>query len=210
MSRSRVLLADDHAIVAQGIAALLGADFDLVGTVGDGAALIEAVRRHRPEVVVADMSMPVLSGLEALRRLRNGGSAPKFVFLTMHADPKLAAEAIRAGAAGYLLKQSAGEELIAAIREVLQGRVYLTPRIAREVLAALATPAAETEPRLTARQWDVLRLIADGRTLKEIAAVLHLSPRTVETHKYDMMRSLGVDTTAALIRYALEHSGSGT
>jgi DNA-binding NarL/FixJ family response regulator len=210
MSRPRVLLADDHTIVAQGIASLLAADFDLVATVGDGAALVEAARRLRPEVVVTDMSMPLLSVLEALRRLQDGGVAPKFVFLTMHADPKLAAEAVRAGAAGYLLKQSAGDELTAAIREVLQGRVYLTPRIAKEVLAVLAAPAAEVGSRITSRQWDVLRLIADGRTLKQIAAALHLSPRTVETHKYDMMRTLGVDTSAALIRYALEHPGSGT
>lgn len=209
MSRPRVLLADDHTIVAQGIAALLAADFDLVGTVGDGAALVEAARRLRPAVVVADMSMPALSGLDALRRLVDPGPVPKFVFLTMHADPNLAAEAIRAGAVGYLLKQSAGEELVVAIREVLQGRVYLTPRIAREVLAALAAPAGETGPRLSPRQRDVLRLIAEGRTVKEIAAALHLSPRTVETHKYDMMQALGVDTTAALIRFALEHPEPG-
>jgi DNA-binding NarL/FixJ family response regulator len=205
MTRARVLLADDHTIVAQGIAALLKEDFDLVGTVGDGAALVEAAGRLRPDVIVADISMPVLSGLDALRRLKAAGADPKVVFLTMHADPKLATEAIRAGAAGYLLKQSAGEELTAAIREVLQGRVYLTPRIAREVLAALAQPASATGPPLTPRQWDVLRLVARGRTLKEIAAVLHISPRTVETHKYEMMRALGVDTTAELIRYALEH-----
>ena len=135
--RARVLLADDHAIVAEGLATLLKDHFDLVGTVSDGSELIDAARKLRPDVVVADIAMPVLSGLEALRRLKAARSDTKVIFLTMHADAQLASEAFRAGASGYVLKQSAGEELIAAIREVLQGRTYLTPLITKDVIATL-------------------------------------------------------------------------
>jgi DNA-binding NarL/FixJ family response regulator len=203
-----VLLADDHTIVAQGLGSLLKADFELVGTVGDGSALISAVQELRPDVVVADIGMPVLNGLEALRWLRAEGIDTRFVFLTMHADPEIAAEAVRAGASGYLLKHSAGDELITAIREVLQGRLYLAPMITREILAELAGPAAPPEPpavKLTPRQIEVLRLIAQGRTMKEVAAVLRLSRRTVETHKYEMMAALGLHSTAELIQYAVRH-----
>jgi DNA-binding NarL/FixJ family response regulator len=202
MTRTRVLLADDHTIVAQGLAALLRDEFDLVGTAADGAELLAAAPRLRPDVIVSDISMPGVSGLDALRRLKAESSRIKIIFLTMHADAKLAAEALRAGASGYLLKQSAGEELIDAINEVLQDRLYLTPRIAKEVLAEMAMkPAAD---HLTPRQRDVLRLVAQGRTTKQTAAALGISPRTVETHKYEMMQSLGVKTTAELIRYAIE------
>ena len=202
MPRPRVLLADDHAIVAEGLAGLLRAEFDLVGTVGDGAALIAAVTDLRPDVVVADVAMPILSGLDALRRLRADGLDPKFLFLTMHDDPALVAEALRAGAAGYVLKQAAGEELIHAIRHVLGGQVYLTPPITRAALTALAAPPGGP---LTPRQREVLAHVADGRSMKEIAALLGLSRRTVETHKYEMMHTLGVQTTAELIRYAVDH-----
>jgi DNA-binding NarL/FixJ family response regulator len=204
MRRARVLLADDHAIVAEGLVSLLREDFELLGTVGDGAALLDAARALELDVVVADIAMPVLSGLEALRRLRAEGNPVKVVFLTMHADAPLAAEALRAGAAGYVLKHSAGEELIRALNEVLQGRVYLPPALAQDVVAALARPVAPAS-RLTPRQRDVLRLVALGCTMKEIAARLSLSPRTVETHKYEMMRALELTTTAELIRYALDH-----
>lgn len=205
MRRARVLLADDHAIVAQGLASLLQDEFNMVGTVGDGGALIDAARELRPDVIVTDMAMPGLSGLDALRRLRAEGVETKVIFLTMHADAQLAGEALRAGASGYVLKHSAGEELIRAIREVLQGRVYLTPRIAGDVVTALSGPASPSEGKLTPRQREVLRLVAEGRTMKEIAAALHLSRRTVETHKYEMMQALGLRTTAELIRYALDH-----
>jgi DNA-binding NarL/FixJ family response regulator len=203
-----VLLADDHTIVAQGLGSLLKDDFELVGTVGDGVALVEAVPELRPDVVVADIGMPLLNGLEALRRLRAEGVDTQFIFLTMYADPDIAAEAIHAGASGYLLKHSAGDELITAIREVLQGRIYLTPLITREILAGLAAPAAEPESpaaRLTPRQIDVLRLIAQGQTMKEVAATLKLSPRTVETHKYQMMAALDLHSTAELVQYAIRH-----
>jgi DNA-binding NarL/FixJ family response regulator len=202
--RPKVLLADDHAIVAEGLAALLKEQFELVGTVGNGVELIDAARQQRPDVIVADVAMPVLGGLEALRRLKGAKSDAKIIFLTMHADAELATEAFRAGASGYVLKHSAGEELITAIREVLQGRIYLTPLITKDVLTTLTEQAPKPAVKLTARQREVLQLIAEGRRMKEIAAILRLSTRTVETHKYEMMRSLGVESTAELVRYAIQ------
>jgi DNA-binding NarL/FixJ family response regulator len=204
MPRATLLLADDHALVAEGLATLLKGHFDLVGTVGDGSQLIEAAQELRPDVIVADMAMPVLSGLEALRRLKVEGIDAKVIFLTMHADAQLATEALRAGASGYVLKHSAGEELVRAIQEVVQGRVYLTPLLTKDVITTLTEPTTQPPVRLTPRQREVLRLIAEGRRMKEIAAILQLSTRTVETHKYEMMRALGVDSTAALVRYAIE------
>ena len=201
--RTKVLLADDHAIVAEGLATLLKDHFDLLETVGDGSALIDAARKLRPDVIVTDMAMPVLSGLEALRRLKATRNEAKVIFLTMHADAQLATEAFRAGASGYVLKQSAGEELIAAIQEVLKGRTYLTPLITKNVIANL-TESTPPTVKLTPRQREVLRLIADGRRMKEIGAILELSTRTVESHKYEMMRALGVQSTAELVRYAIQ------
>jgi DNA-binding NarL/FixJ family response regulator len=201
--RTKVLLADDHAIVAEGLATLLKSHFELVGTVGNGNELIDLARKLRPDVIVADISMPVVSGLEALRRLKTARSEAKVIFLTMHADAQLATEAFRAGASGYVLKQSAGEELIAAIQEVLQGRTYLTPLMTKDVIANFTETTPPTV-KLTPRQREVLRLIAEGRRMKEIAAILELSTRTVETHKYEMMRGLGVESTAELVRYAVQ------
>jgi DNA-binding NarL/FixJ family response regulator len=203
MRHARVLLADDHTMVAQGLASLLQDDFDLVGTVGDGQALIDAAQRLRPDVIVADMAMPVMDGLEALQRLKAARLDVKVIFLTMHADAQLATEALRAGASGYVLKHAAGEELITAIQEVLQGRTYLTPLIAKDVITSLMAPEKHATVTLTPRQREVLRLIAGGRRMKEIAATLQLSTRTVETHKYDMMRARGVQSTAELVRYAI-------
>jgi DNA-binding NarL/FixJ family response regulator len=202
--RTRVLLADDHAIVAEGLATLLKSHFDLVGTVGNGNELVDTARKVRPDVIVADIAMPVLSGLEALRRLKAARSDAKVIFLTMHADAQLATEAFRAGASGYVLKQSAGEELIAAIQEVLQGKTYLTPLITKDVITTLTESTPRSGVKLTPRQREVLRLIAEGRRMKEIGAVLQLSTRTVESHKYEMMRALGVESTAELVRYAIQ------
>jgi len=203
MRHARVLLADDHTMVAQGLASLLREEFDLVGTVGDGQALIDAAQRLQPDVIVADMTMPVMDGLEALHRLKAQRSPAKVIFLTMHADAQLATEALRAGASGYVLKHAAGEELLSAMQEVLQGRTYLTPLLAQDVLSSLMAPEKQAAVTLTPRQREVLRLIAEGWRLKEIAAALQLSPRTVETHKYAMMRALGVQSTAELVRYAI-------
>ena len=204
MRRPKVLLADDHRIVMEGLASLLRDACELVALAANGNELVEAARRTSPDVVVADMSMPGLSGLDALRRLKSEGVSAKVLFLTMHRDAALAAEALRAGASGYLLKQSAGEEVIPAIEEALAGRVFVSPEIASEVFAALAG-AVPPAARLTARQHDVLRLVVEGKTMKEVAAALKLSRRTVETHKYEMMQTLGVQTSGELIQYAFRH-----
>ncbi|HSE85720.1 MAG TPA: response regulator transcription factor [Candidatus Binatia bacterium] len=202
--RTKVLLADDHAIVAEGLATLLKGHFDLVGTVSNGNELIEAAGKLRPDVIVADISMPVLSGLEALRGLKEARPEVKVIFLTMHAAAEFATEAFRAGASGYVLKHSAGEELISAIQQVLQGKTYLTPLITKDVMAILAEPTRRPLFKLTPRQTEVLRLIAEGKRMKEIGAILELSTRTVETHKYEMMRSLKVESTAELVRHAIQ------
>lgn len=205
MRRPTVLLADDHAIVTEGLARLLAEhDFDVVGTVSDGHQLVDVAIRLRPDVIVTDVSMPGLSGLDVLARLKTERVDSKVVVLTMHNDPEVATVAMRSGAAGFLVKESAGEELLAAIRQVLQGRVYLTPALTRGVMERMAgDPVAVTQ--LTPRQQDVLRLIVKGQRMKEIAANLGLSTRTVETHKYEMMQALGVSSTAELVRYALDH-----
>src|SRR5262245_31484008 len=205
MRHATVLLADDHAIVAEGLAALLRGEFTLVGTVGDGAALLDAARRLRPDVIVTDLTMPGMSGLDALRHLRAEGIPAKVVFLTMHANAPLAAEALRAGASGFVVKHAAGDELIAAVHAALQGQTHVTPDLAPAVLTALAGSRPLAIGKLTPRQRDVVRLVAEGLTTKEVAAALGLSPRTVETHKYQSLEALGLKTTAELIRYALEH-----
>jgi DNA-binding NarL/FixJ family response regulator len=207
MSKTRVLLADDHTIVAEGLRSLLESEFEFVGTVGDGRALLDAAQKLKPDVIVADISMPLLNGLDAARQLKRDGATAKIIFLTMHADVQLAAEAFRAGAAGYLVKQSAGEELITAIHEVVKGRAYISPLITRGVLNFLmdATQGPERQPlKLTLRQREVLQLVAEGRTMKEIASILNISVRTVESHKYEMMEALGVQTNAELVQYAIK------
>ena len=204
MRRPTVLIADDHPIVMEGLASLLK-DFDVVDAVSDGQMLLDAAKRLRPDVIVTDISMPSLSGLDVLSQLQAARIASKVVVLTMHSDPELATRAIRAGASAFLLKHSAGEELLTAIHEALQGHVYITPSVTRDVMTRLAAAAASPEPQLTPRQRDVLRLIVKGHRMKEIAAALQLSTRTVETHKYEMMQVLGLHSTAELVRYALQH-----
>jgi DNA-binding NarL/FixJ family response regulator len=210
MKHPTVLLADDHRIVVDGIRSLLKDDFDLVDVVTDGLALVESVRRLRPDVVITDLAMPQMNALDALRELSRLGIQTRLIVLTMHADAQLATEAFRLGASGYLLKNSAGEELLMAIREVLAGRAYLTPLITRDVIAAMTTSGrADRAPRPTVRQRQVLRLIAEGKRVKEIAAILNVSPRTVETHKYEMMHVLGVRSMAELIQYVLRNPDAG-
>lgn len=202
MKRARVLLADDHRIVAEGLRSLLEDAFDLVGTVGDGHALLEAAAALNPDVIVCDIAMPMLNGLDAVRQLKRNGSTAKIVFLTMYSDVDLAAEAFRAGACGYVLKHSAGEDLVTAIRDALHGRTYVTPLLPRDVAdGASGRPTGAS--KLTPRQRQVLQLVAEGRTMKEIATILSVSTRTAETHKYQMMQTLGCRTTADLVRYAM-------
>ena len=200
-----VLVADDHAIVLEGLVSLLkDYAFEVVGAVGDGEKLVEAARRLKPDVIVTDLSMPGLSGLEVLTILKQERIESKVVVLTMHHDASWATQALKAGASAFLLKASAGEELVTAIQQALQGHVYLAAAVTQAVIDQIAD-SGSPPAHLTARQIEVLRLIVKGQRMKEIASTLNLSTRTVETHKYEMMQVLGLRTTAELVRYALEH-----
>ena len=204
-SRPKLLLADDHRMFSQGLQSLLEDEFDLVGAVGDGEALVEAAARLNPDVIIVDISMPVMNGFDAVRQLKKQGVTAKIIFLTMHADDRLLAEAFRCGGTGYVLKQSAGEELITAIRKVLAGHKYVTPLIASEWAEDVSKRVRGTEKlTLTPRQREVLQLVIEGCTMKEIATRLGISTRTAESHKYEMMEGLGVETTAELIQYAVK------
>ena len=207
-NRPRVLLADDHLLVAEALKSLLEPEFDLIGVVEDGRALLEEAETLRPDVIVADITMPSLNGIDALVRLRQGGDQTPVVFLTMHRDVSFARRALDAGASGFVLKHSASVELIAAIRAALQGKTYLTPQLAGEVLEAMKEgpeQAGDPVASLTPRQREVLQLLAEGRLAKEIAASLGISARTVEFHKYQMMETLDLHTNAELIHFAIKH-----
>jgi DNA-binding NarL/FixJ family response regulator len=204
MSRPKLLLADDHTMFSQGLQSLED-EFDLVGAVADGEALVEAASRLNPDVIIVDISMPIMNGFDAVRRLNQQGATAKIIFLTMHADDRLLAEAFRCGGSGYVLKQSAGEELIAGIRQVLAGHKFVTPLIATEWAEDISKRFNGTQKlTLTPRQREVLQLVVEGCTMKEIATRLGISTRTAESHKYEMMEGLGVDTTAELIQYAVK------
>jgi DNA-binding NarL/FixJ family response regulator len=191
-----VILADDHVMVAEALGHLIGEVAELVGRVTNGQELVESARRLKPDIIVSDITMPVMSGLDALRQLKSEQSSARFIFLTVQTEARVAAEAMRAGASGYLLKAAAGEELLEAIRAVTAGRTYLTPHIAKDVLLAISQPPDGPEHHLTTRQREVLLLIAQGKRMKEIAADLKISVRTVEDHKSQLLHVLGVKSTA--------------
>jgi DNA-binding NarL/FixJ family response regulator len=204
----RVLLADDHLMVAEALKSLLSAEFDLVGVVQDGRQLVEAARALQPDVIVADVTMPHLNGIDAMVRLREEGNKTPVVFLTMHRDVTFARRALEAGASGFVLKHSAPAELITALHVALDGKTYLTPQLAGEVLDAMREgPAHAPDPvsALTQRQREVLQLLAEGRSAKEIATALSISTRTVEFHKYQMMEALDLHTNADLIHFAIKN-----
>jgi len=207
MKRVRVLLADDHTIVAEGLASLLEPDYDLVGRVRNGRDLLRVAEELSPDVIVTDISMPLLNGIEALRHLRKARPDVRVIFLTVHADVTYVMEAFRAGASGYVLKQSAAEELRTAIRVVHEGRRYVTPLIAKDSLTDLLEDGAAESLAdvLTPREREVLQLLAEGRSVKEIASVLDISPRTVEFHKYNVMEKLALRSTAELTQFAIKH-----
>jgi DNA-binding NarL/FixJ family response regulator len=203
-----VLLAEDHAIVIEGLRQVLQPECEIVGEVADGRALVAAVEKLRPDVIIADISMPLLNGIEAARQIRKIDSKVKIIFLTMHPDVTYAAEALLAGGSGYVLKSAAGRRILEALRQVMNGQIYVTPSIDREVLEAQmerVNRRDSTQFELTPRQREVLQLIVEGRSSKEVAEILHVSPRTVEFHKYRMMEALGLRSTAELVQYAVKH-----
>jgi len=214
MKKPRVLMADDHSLILAGLRKLVEAECEVVGTVEDGRALVAAARKLRPDLILLDISMPLLNGLDAARQLQALAPECKLIFLTMHASPTYATEAFQAGASGYLLKRSAVSELSLAIKSVLQGQHYLTPSLTKDVLASALKPSTgergKTAPTsLTARQREVLQLVSEGRGTKEIATILTVSVKTVEFHKFRIMQQLDIHTTADLTKYAITHGITG-
>ena len=207
MTRARVLLADDHVLVAEALKGLLVEEFDLVGVVADGRALVKAARELQPDVVVADISMPHLNGIDALPQVKAVAPATRVVFLTMHHDVAYARRALEAGALGFVLKHSAPAELIMAVQSALQGRTFITPALAGEVLDSIRKDPGARDPSaaLSPRQREILQLLAEGQSAKQIAGTLGISHRTVEFHKYQAMDTLGLRTNAELIHFAIRH-----
>ena len=202
--KPRVLLADDHRMVAEGLKGLLTPDFELVGIVEDGCAMVQAARDLNPDVIVADISMPHLNGIEALVLLKQHNPQVRVVFLTMHRDTAYARRALQAGALGFVLKHSAPVELVLAVRAALQGRTFIAPELAAEVFRTAAKQDSDPAAALTPRQREILKLLAEGHSAKRIAATLNLSSRTVEDHKYRLMETLGIENSAELIHFAIK------
>ena len=208
MKKPRILLADDHKIVLEGLKSLLEPEFELVGTVEDGRALVAQAAKLRPDVIVADISMPGLNGIEAVRKIKKTDESVKVVFLTMHPDPTYAAGAFDAGASGFVLKHSASSELITAIKEAIRGRTYITPLIAGDLIRTYQgkdSPATPFVAELSSRQKEILQLLAEGKSAKEIGSILNISARTVEFHKYRIMEQLNIKSSAELVQYAIKH-----
>jgi DNA-binding NarL/FixJ family response regulator len=205
--RPRILLADDHAMLLAAFQQLLSPTCDVVGAVSDGRALLAAAPKLKPDVIVLDISMPLLNGIDACRQLQPKLPDTRWVFLTVSEDPDLAAEAFRLGASGFLLKSSAAAELFSAIQLALEGRRYVTPLLTKgEPLGVFLNRAPQpNSDKLTARQREVLQLLAEGRVMKEVADILGVTPRTVAFHKYAIMEQLGVKTSAELVQYAVRH-----
>jgi DNA-binding NarL/FixJ family response regulator len=206
MNRTTVLLADDHVMLMDGLVHFVRREFDIIGVARDGRAMVEMAKQYHPDVIVTDISMPHLNGLDAARILKKEANSAKLLFLSMHADLSLVEEAFRAGASGYVLKLCGADEFMKAIQCVAKGSTYITPLLAGDLISTLLTTGPTETSRdatLTLRQREVLQLLAEGKTMKEVAALLGISTRTAESHKYEIMRQLGVQTTAALIRYAV-------
>jgi DNA-binding NarL/FixJ family response regulator len=207
MKHPRILLADDHQLLLDALKELLEPRYDVVGTVADGRELLKAAERLQPDVIVLDIAMPKLNGLDAARQLKQSMPSVKLVFMTMNEDPFLVGEAFRAGASAFLLKQAAGLELKDAIKEVLKGGSYITSSAAKGLgnIALREPKKRELAPEPTARQREVIQLLAEGHTMKEIGRILFITPRTVAAHKYTAMESLQLKTSAELVQYAIKH-----
>ncbi|HTS56876.1 MAG TPA: response regulator transcription factor [Terriglobales bacterium] len=208
MTRPRVLIADDHNLVAELCKKLLEAEFDVVGTVSDGRALVRAAAELRPDVIVIDVAMPILNGLDAGQQIKQMFPAIKLVYLTMNPDAQITAEAFRRGAAGYLLKTCAAAEMVSCVREVLRGKTYMSSRIPRDTVDFLRRhdkKLVEEQEKLTGRQREVLQLLAEGKAMKEVGAILNMTTRTVAFHKYRIMEVLGAKSSADLVKYAVKN-----
>ena len=207
MKLPRAILADDHTLVAEALCGLIALHFDVVATVADGHALVASAAALNPDVIVVDIAMPLLNGLDACRQLKQRMPSVKFVFLTMNEDPELAVEAMKSGASGYVLKKSAASELLQAMQSALRGKSYITPQIVRGMQESfIRNPQGTSHPRsLTARQREVVQLLAEGKSMKEAASVLKVTPRTVAFHKYRIMQDLGFKTNADLIQFAVKN-----
>ncbi|NGZ09994.1 MAG: response regulator transcription factor [Nitrospira sp. LK70] len=208
MSKPRVLLADDHLLVLEGFRRILEGQYELVGAVEDGRALLDAAEKLQPDIVILDVSMPLLNGIDAAAQLKKICPSTKIIIVTMHADREYIRSAFEAGASAYVLKRSAVDELDQAIRAAVAGHSYITPLITKDMLDVFLSTASDTPgetQRLTTRQREVLQLLAEGRTAKEIANILNISSRTVEFHKSQILTQLNLQTTADLIKYALTH-----
>ena len=206
--RPRLLIADDHTLLLDGFRLMLEPEFEIVGAVEDGRALLSAAVELKPDLILLDISMPLLNGIDAASQLRKLVPSAKLIFVTMHADPDFVMEAFRAGAAGYLLKSSAAAELVNAIREVVKGHHYMSPLVARETMDLLLSSSKQPgrlSDRLTHRQREILQLVAEGRSRKEIASMLNITVKTVEFHKSALMRDLDLHNVADLTRYSIEH-----
>jgi DNA-binding NarL/FixJ family response regulator len=208
MKRPRIILADDHTLVLDALKNLLEPEFEVVGTFNDGLSLIDSAPKLNPNVIVLDIGMPTMNGLNAGQRLKQMLPAVKLIYMTMNQDPDMAGEAFRLGASAYLLKNSAGAELLRAIREVVRGGVYVTPLMTKDMVGSFIQNFKRRKgtPRLTLRQKEVLQLLAEGRSMKEAAFILNVSPRTVAFHKYTMMDHLSIKSSAELIEYAMRSS----
>ena len=207
-SRSRILIADDHNLVAELCKRLLETEFDVVGVVSDGRALLRSAIGMKPDVIVLDIAMPVLNGLDAGRQVKQMLPAVKLVYLTMNPDADVAAEAFARGASGYLLKTCAAAEMVLAVREVLRGKTYLSKSLSRDMIDSSRWQHKELvneEERLTDRQREVLQLLAEGKLMKEVGGILHMTTRTVAYHKYRIMEVLGAKSNAELVKYAIRN-----
>jgi DNA-binding NarL/FixJ family response regulator len=203
----RVLIADDHKLVAELCKSLLEAEYDVVGIVGNGRELVHFATSLKPDVIVLDIAMPVLNGLDAGQKVKEALPAVKLVFLTMNPDPEIAAEALRRGAAGYLLKTCASSELVTAVRDVLRGKSYMSSALSKDAVDCFRWQGkefVEKGQRLTKRQREVLQLLAEGKVMKEVGGILNMSTRTVAFHKYRIMEALGAKSNAELVRYAVQ------
>jgi DNA-binding NarL/FixJ family response regulator len=208
MKRARILLADDHTMICAGFKKLLEPEFEVVASVGDGRQLLKAAAELKPDLVLVDVGMPLLNGLDAGRELKKLIPSIKLIFLTMNPDPDIASEALRIGASGYLLKNSQSEELLKAVHSAIKGISYVTPQVGHAMEERfIRDPNSSGRPKvLSDRQREVLQMLAEGRSMKEIAYILQISLRTVRFHKYRIMEDLGMTTNSELVRYALKHS----